>query len=208
MYTYGELEDKLGYLYISTFSGHEDIYRRIDYVLLQFNWYGVKGIVIDIRDNVGGNTASSDYIASRFADKKRLYEYVQWRNGPEHSDFTELIPHYVEPSEKQRFNKPVVVLTNRNCFSTAEAFVLAMRTFPNVTIVGDTTGGGAGNPIMRELPNGWVYRIPRWIAYTPDMESYEGIGLAPDINVDITFNDAKNGRDTILDKAIEVLKGN
>lgn len=208
MYSYGRLENQLGYLLISTFSGNEDIYKRIDYVFLQLSWYQVKGLIIDIRDNAGGNTAGSDYIASRFADKKRLYEYVRWRNGPGHSDFTELTPHYVEPSEKAPFKKPVAVLINRNCFSTAEAFVLAMKTFPNVITIGDTTGGGAGNPIMRELPNGWVYRIPRWISYTPELKCYEGVGIAPDIKVDISYNDSRNRKDPILDKAIEILKEN
>jgi len=78
---------------------------------------------------------------------------------------------------------------------------------PYVVTIGDTTGGGAGNPIARELPNGWSYRIPRWIAYTADTTSYQGIGLPPDTTVWITPEDAAQMRDPILETAIGILQG-
>jgi len=60
-----------------------------------------------------------------------------------------------------RYTDPIALLTNRRTFSAAESFVLAMRTLPQVTIVGDTTGGGSGNPLHRELPNGWGLSVSR-----------------------------------------------
>jgi len=204
IFTYGKLTDEIGYIHISSFGGSKDAFREIYGILEEFR--DLKGLVVDIRDNGGGSTGNSDLIASRFADQRRLYGYAKWRNGPEHDDFTEPQELTVEPSEEWRFLKPVALLTNRRVFSAAEDFVLAMRVFPHVTVIGDFTGGGAGNPIFRELPNGWVYRLSRWQELTPEMENYEGIGLMPDIFVGILDEDLAAGKDTILETAITTLE--
>ena len=166
----------------------------------------LKGIVVDVRNNGGGSDRNSKTVASRFFDEKRLFRYVRYRNGPRHSDFTDFIPDYIEPEGKTQFTKPVILLTNRRCFSATEDFVLAMRILPQVTVVGDTTGGGAGNPVLRVLPNGWLYRLSRWIEYTSEKESFEGIGFAPDILVGISPADSLSGKDTILETAIRMLE--
>ena len=80
-----------------------------------------------------------------------------------------------------------------------------MRALPNTTVVGDTTAGGTGNPISETLPNGWTCTIPRWRVLTPDKGIFEGVGLAPDVTVGITDEDAADGLDTILDRAIDLL---
>ena len=73
-------------------------------------------------------------------------------------------------------------------------------------MIGDTTSGGlGGQPITRELPNGWVYRIPTARELTPEKEIFEGVGIPPDIAVWITEQDSLNGKDTILEKAIQIL---
>ena len=203
-FTYGKLTDEIGYIHISSFVGSEETFLEISGILEKFR--DLKGLVVDIRHNGGGSTNNSDLIAARFADQKRLYAYVKWRNGPEHDDFTEPQELIIEPSEEWRFSKPVALLTNRSVFSSAEDFVLAMRVFPHVTVIGDITGGGAGNPILRELPNGWVYRLSRWQELTPEMEMYEGIGLMPDVLVGILEEDLAAGRDTILETAITTLE--
>jgi hypothetical protein len=204
IFTYGKLTDKIGYIHISSFSGSEETFLEINGILEDFQ--NLNGLVIDVRHNGGGSINNSDLIASRFAVQKKLYAYVKWRNGPEHDDFTEPQELTIEPSEEWRFSKPVALLTNRSVFSSAEDFVLAMRVFPHVTVIGDITGGGAGNPILRELPNGWVYRLSRWQELTPEMENYEGIGLMPDVLVGILEEDLAAGRDTILETAITTLE--
>lgn len=69
--------------------------------------------------------------------------------GPEQDDFIDFIEDAVEPLRGVGFEGRVALLTNRWNFSTAEDFTLAMQTLPNVVVVGDTTGGGMGNPISR-----------------------------------------------------------
>jgi hypothetical protein len=200
-FLYGKVADSVGYIYIGSFGGGN--YQAIDDILAEYQ--GLKALIIDVRFNGGGNSNNADLVAQRFFDQRRLVSYIQWRNGPKHSDFTDFIPIYLDPDGPVRFTKPVAVLTNRLCFSSTESFILSMMTLPNVSLVGDTTGGGSGNPLFRELPNGWTYRIPRWIEYTADRKPYEGIGIPPKYPVWISKADSLAGRDTILDTALQLL---
>lgn len=204
---YGKLSEQTGYIYIKSFDSkilQEKNFTAIDDILDQF--YHCDGIIIDVRENGGGNTGFAKIIASRFADEKRLTSFVRYRNGPGHNDFTDYIPQYCEPGGKRQFTKPVVVLTNRRSFSATEYFVFAMRALPHVTIIGDTTGGGMGIPISRELPNGWSYRLPRSMQLSADSVNYEGIGLAPDILIVNPYTDKIFGTDTQLVRALHYLE--
>ncbi len=200
---YGNINDSIGYIYIPSFSNNKN-YSAIDNIIQQLNT--CKGIIIDIRNNGGGSDINCITIASRFMKEKKLFRYTQWRNGPKHSDFSEKFPDYIEPDGSFQFTKPIALLTNRKCFSSAEGFLLMMKTMPYVTVIGDTSGGGSANPIFRELPNGWVYRIPRWIEYSSAMTTFEGTGISPDIPVWINAEDSLAGKDTILETAIQFLK--
>ena len=84
--------------------------------------------------------------------------YIQHKTGTGHSDFSGMEPRYLEPAANLRWQKPVCVLTNRHVFSAANEFTLYMKGLPNVKIVGDQTGGGAGLPFSSSLPNGWMVR--------------------------------------------------
>ncbi|MFQ5641021.1 MAG: S41 family peptidase [bacterium] len=201
--TYGLLNDDIAYLHIRTFGASNESYKVIDRIVEDFQ--SMKGMVVDVRNNGGGSDRNNRTVASRFADKKRLYRYMQYRNGPNHSDFTDFIPDYIEPEGQKQFTKPVILLTNRRCFSSTETFVLAMKVLPHVSVVGDTTGGGTGNPVSRELPNGWTYLLSTWIEYTSEKESFERIGLAPGITIEISPADSLLGKDTILETAIQML---
>jgi C-terminal processing protease CtpA/Prc len=100
----------------------------------------------------------------------------------------------------------VVVLTSRLTSSSAEDFVMYMRELPNVTIVGDTTGGGTGNPIFRELPNGWSFKLSTSYAETADNKLVDGAGITPDVVVQTSVTDSIAGIDRIIGKALEILK--
>ena len=83
-------------------------------------------------------------MAQRFTNEKVLTGYIQHKTGKGHSDFSDPTPIYVEPSNSIRWQKKVIVLTNRHSYSATNDFVNSMRCFPNVTLVGDKTGGGSG----------------------------------------------------------------
>lgn len=203
---YRLLDEQIGYVHISSFRNFSggNWGRDIEIALREMG--NIQGLIVDVRNNVGGSDRNAKDVAGRFTNEKRLYRHVQWRSGPDHSDFTSFQAGYFEPRGNITFTRPIVLLTNRRVFSASEAFVLMMRTLPHVTVVGDTTGGGSGNPVHRELPNGWTFRVPRWLAFTPDFEPYEGVGLAPDLWVSTPDALLESGTDRIFETAVEILR--
>lgn len=195
----------VGYMRINSFGSNESDYEVIDQIVNEFQ--SKDGLIIDVRSNGGGSDTNSDRIASRFADTKRLYRRVRYRSGADHSSFTEWIDSFIEP-EGPRFLQPVVILTNRGCFSTTESFIMSMKVLPNVSTIGGITGGGTGNPLFRELPIGWTFRLSSWQMVDADFNSFEGVGLSPDRMVEITETDIEQNRDSILEEAIALLEGN
>ena len=196
---YGMASSGVGYIRIASFLG-ADWGSEIDEALGALS--GATSMIIDIRGNGGGNRNVATDIAGRFMDRSRTYGYLRYRNGKNHGDFTNYVTETVDPQGSRRFSGPVYVLTNRGDYSSAEDFVLAMRVRPQTTIVGDTTGGASGGPIVRELPNGWTYELSQWIEYTTDKKTFEGAGLAPDIVVKPTAATFAAGHDTVLEQAL------
>ena len=113
----------------------------------------------------------------------------------------------MNPGSKIKWtDKPVIVLTNRRSYSATEWFVLFMDLQPNVQIVGDTTGGGGAVPITRELPNGWILRVSNTQTRLPSGKVFQKSGIFPDVPVWIPQEDETNNIDTILEKAIQLLR--
>jgi Periplasmic protease len=199
---YGRIGADIGYVWIPSFD-NDGWGGEIDRVLADIG--GVRGLIVDVRDNGGGAPDNALSIVERFADRKRTWGYVRFRNGPEHSDFTSYIAQTVAPGGSMHYAGPVVVLTNRAVYSAAEEFVLAMSALPQVTTMGDVTGGASAAPAVRELPNGWTYQMSTWIEYTLDQRPFEGEGLAPDILVRPKSWDPRRGIDEMLDAAVRRL---
>ncbi len=81
-----------------------------------------------------------------------------------------------------------------------------MSCLPNVTIMGDKTGGGSGMPFTSELPNGWTVRFSASPHFNADMEQIEW-GIEPDIKVNMDEADETKHIDTIIEKPGLSLKG-
>jgi hypothetical protein len=196
---YGMLTASIGYIRIPSF-GDAGWASEIDAALDQMR--AATKIVVDVRNNYGGDYRLAADIAGRFADHSRTFGYLKYRNGPSHSDFTPYATETVSPSGPRQFTGPVYVLSNRRDFSSAEDFILAMRSLPNTTVVGDTTAGASGGPIVRELSNGWTYQLSEWIEYTSDKQTFEGVGLAPNYFARGTATDAQRFVDSAIDRAL------
>ena len=80
-----------------------------------------------------------------------------------------------------------------------------MRYLPQVTIVGDQTGGGAGLPFTSELPNGWTVRFSASPHLDADKQHIE-FGIEPDVWADMTEEDEARGLDTIIETARRLIK--
>lgn len=198
---YRILNDGIGYIRYESFSdpiGDGGLDDALIHMML------CQGLIIDIRGNGGGELTYADMLAARFCNSKTLVGYLQHKTGKGHSDFSELKPRYLEPSSGIRWQKPVCVLTNRHVYSAANEFAMYMRAMPNVKIVGDHTGGGAGMPFSSSLPNGWVVRFSAVPSYDVNKQSIE-FGIDPDYKIDMTDSDFAKGEDTIIEFARRLL---
>ena len=176
---YRLLDDNIGYIRCSTFKnsfGSGNLTDILSYFLT------ARGLIIDIRNNGGGMISSAEELAARFTNKDICVGYIQHKTGRGHNDFSEMKAQWLRPSRGLRWQKPVVVLTNRGVYSAANEFVKYMKSCPKVTIVGDRTGGGAGMPFSSELPNGWSVRFSACPIYDKDKQTTE-FGIAPDVQI-------------------------
>ena len=159
-----------------------------------------------MRDNGGGQLTMAEKLAARFTGESICVGYMSHKTGPGHDDFSEPKEQILKPSSGIRWHKKVVVLANRGVFSAASEFVKYMKCCPNVTVVGDRTGGGAGMPMSSELPNGWAVRFSACPMYDKDMRCTE-FGIEPDYNVGLTDDDFRRGEDTIIEFARKLING-
>lgn len=199
--TYKILEDNVGYIYYGSFSN--DIGEsNLDQVLNRMQI--CKGIIIDVRNNGGGSLTNVERLTSRFFNEKTHVGYISHKMGPGHNDFSSLHPKYVTSSNRVRYQKPVVVLTNRSCYSATNEFVSIMKYAPNATIIGDKTGGGSGLPFSSELPNGWSIRFSASPMFNADKEHIE-FGVEPDSYIDLLESDKNRKKDTIIEEARKLI---
>lgn len=196
--------DGIGYIRYSSFM-NDVTDKDLNIVLERFAH--LPGIVIDVRDNGGGALSYAFSIASRFTGEK-IHAFDSYlKNGPGHADFAQKNEVFLEPSDETKYLKPVIVLTNRSSYSATNDFAALMKAIPQVTLMGDTTGGGGGIPTGGELPNGWGYRFSASQTILPDGFNIED-GIPPDIVIWNKPEDEINGIDTILEEAIKQLKNN
>ena len=194
---YKILKDNIGYIRYESFAdpvGNGNLDEVLSYLSV------CNGLIIDVRDNGGGNATNSARIASRFTNEKILTGYISHKTGIGHNDFSKPYAIYLEPANGVRWQKKVVVLTNRRSFSATNDFVNHMRCLPNVTTIGDKTGGGSGMPFTSELPNGWSVRFSASPHFDAEMNHIE-FGIEPDIKADMLQEDELRGKDTLIEMA-------
>lgn len=200
---YKILEDRnVGYMRYSTFASTPGE-SFLDYML--YSMRKTDGLIIDIRDNGGGDMTNVERLVSHFIDRRICGGYIRHKTGPGHSDFSEPYEYWFDPAtEHVRWLKPVIILTNRSTFSAANNFVAVMKSLPHVAVIGARSGGGSGMPFSSEVPCGWSVRFSACPVYDADMQLCE-FGVDPDLAVDMDADEAAKGVDTILEKAIEIL---
>jgi len=194
---------KIGYIYYGSFS---DTFTDTNFSYI-FNYFSdcKNGLIIDVRDNGGGYLDLSEDLASYFFTKETVTGYMNHKTGNGHSDFSKPTEIKTKTNTNLQWQRPVVILTNRMSFSATNAFVCRMKLAPNATIVGDQTGGGGGLPMSSEIPNGWMVRFSTSPMYDVNMNQIEW-GIVPDVKDSLKATDRANGYDTIIERAITILK--
>lgn len=197
---YRILDDcNIGYIYYESFSDKIGD-GNLDEVLLTFA--SCDGLIIDVRDNGGGQLSTVQRLAARFTTAPFTSGYIRHKTGPGHNDFSDFYPITQESADANRmhFAKPVAILTNRKCYSATNDFVSVMSNLPQVCIIGDRTGGGSGLPFSSALPNGWVIRFSSSPIFNTQKEQTE-FGIDPDIQVQLSDEDIAMGIDSIIERA-------
>lgn len=197
---YTTLPSNIGYMYVGSF---ESSISSDNVSLMLLRLAESKGIIIDIRNNGGGMLTSAEELAAHFVSGKTHCGYIQHKTGKGHNDFSSPEKLYIEPNGVI-WKKPVVVLTNRAVYSSANHFVMLVKPLPQVVVIGDMTGGGSGLPLNSTLPNGWTVRFSACPILDIEGKHTE-FGIAPHEEVQITSADWNNGRDTIIERAIELI---
>ena len=192
---------KIGYIRYASFSQTVQS-ADIDFVIAHL--LNTDGIILDMRSNGGGTVNNIYRLGGRFADEERFIYSSILKNGPGHEDFSAPANVYMDPLGARQYTRPVMLLTNRGCYSATSFFALAMKAFPHVIQVGDTTGGGLGAPAGFELPNGWGFRFSVSRTFSPNGDNWEN-GVPPDVTVWMDPVNELNGVDDIMEKAMELI---
>ena len=198
---YRILDDNIGYVRCATFQsgfGSGNLHEMMRALSL------CDGLIVDVRSNGGGLLTAAQDLASLFLNERSLVGYVCHKTGRGHTDFSAPEAIYIDPFEGLRWQKPVVILTNRSTYSAANAFVAYLHGRRNVTTLGDRTGGGSGLPLNSELPNGWTIRFSACPMYDAEMRLTEE-GIDPDVRQDLSPDALQTGRDDIIERARELL---
>lgn len=171
------------------------------------------GLIIDVRENGGGNGSEGYRLLSMLADKPfhgsrwqtREYRPAHRAWGrPEgvHAEASEPMP----PDAQRHFGGKVIVLTSARTYSAAEDFVVAFDAMQRGRIVGEPTGGSTGQPLIFDLPGGGTGRIVSKRDSYPDGRAFVGVGVQPQVAVSPRVADFLAGRDTVLEAAVALLR--
>ncbi len=189
--------EEIGYIRFSSFTGGVNA-TNLDFILNRYR--DTKGLIIDLRENGGGQVTDIFNILSRFVEEKTLTNYSRIKNGPGRNDFSEAEPAYVSPYDGIRYTNKVIMLIDRGTYSAGSFTALATKAIPNILLMGDTTGGGLGLPNGGQLPNGWLYRFSITQALTLDKSPDYENGVPADIEALFDWNDLT--KDEVLERAI------
>ncbi|HHT95637.1 MAG TPA: S41 family peptidase [Clostridia bacterium] len=191
----------IGHVYISSFSADMldefvDIFN--DLVLKQ----GMKKLVLDLRDNPGGDFYAAVSLADAFIEEGVITTLADGTGYEE--EYT---------SDSYAVSIPTVILVNENSASASELFSGAMKHYGLATIVGTQTFGKGVAQSIYDLDDGSQLRVTSYQFLLPDDTCIDGIGITPDVEVlpfegyeDAYVDSLELEHDAQLQKAIEILE--
>ncbi|MCU7547895.1 S41 family peptidase [Chitinophagaceae bacterium LB-8] len=177
-------------------------------------------VIIDIRNNRGGNLEDVDYLVGQFTTKPTLFGYTRYKSGVGRLDYTPFLPMSITPQANAKdFSRPVIILTDIYTSGLGETMVQAFKALPNakVTLIGEKTFGSAGlisTNATTALGGPFTLGSFAFVrmsssAITDENRKFNFSGFAPDIEV--KYTDAgiatmlKTGVDPQLERAIQFI---
>lgn len=173
-----------------------------------------QGLVIDIRSNGGGSTENGLKVltwlsAGPLPSVRSLTRIdqgferargasVMWRTLPE--------DRVGQDERESHYGGPVALLIDAATFSAAEDTAAVFKLMRRGSIIGEASGGSTGQPYSFPLPGGGSARICVKRESYPDGTDFVGSGVLPDIKVEGTLAELRDGRDPVMAAAIAVLQ--
>lgn len=142
-------------------------------------------LIVDIRGNGGGNTPNA--LLQALMDRP----YRRWTDS------------YPAPSG---YPGQLSLLIDRATWSAAEDLAMPFKDNRRATLIGEPSGGSTGQPYFHTFENGLQFSIGAQRVRMPDGATFEGVGLLPDIAVNVQCADLYAGRDPVLEKAVSITK--
>ncbi|MGF1587103.1 MAG: S41 family peptidase [Bacteroidales bacterium] len=192
---YRLLDNNIGYITLMSIKADDIPEIRKDFK-------NTRGIIIDIRNYPSTFVPFS--LGSFFTSTPTPFVKFTHGNINNPGEFTfskELeIPNFEDP-----YKGKLVVLVNEISQSQSEYTAMAFRAGDNTTVIGSTTAGADGNVSIIMLPGNLRTMISGIGVYYPDGGGTQRIGIVPNIEVKPTISGIKNGKDELLEKAIEII---
>jgi carboxyl-terminal processing protease len=206
------VEKSVAYIKIPTFHGIQTQAKALEY-LAQF--HDAKAVILDVRGNPGTGLPSALQRAlmgrpyRTWAESSTEHGGVLLRNYasgyPAHTTVT-LTDTMITPGESA-YNGRLILLTDRVCSCACEDFVMPFKYSKRATLVGEATAGTFSLTRHMDFANGMMLNIAAVHHTFPDGSQFEGVGIAPDMPVEVTPEDLHAGRDPVLKKAVEIAQG-
>lgn len=196
---YEMLSNNIGYISVSSFEvvTAKQFRNAVD----TLDKKGAKGLIIDLRNNGGGvlDTAT-DMLDRVLPDKLLVYEEDRFGKKKEHFG-----------KDGLQYKKPIVILMNGESASASEVFAGALQDYGAASIVGTTSFGKGIVQSVIPLQDESAIKLTVAKYYTPKGRNIHGIGLTPDVEVELNKDlkkkvEIKKSEDNQLQKAIKVLK--
>lgn len=200
--SYEMLEDNIGYIIIDQFTGTST--EQVEEAINDLKSQGMDRIIVDLRDNPGGQLECIQAILNYFLPKDKLLLYSETKDGEQEKYYTE--------NDGLITDMPLCVLVNENSASASEVFAGVVKCYDRGKLVGTKTFGKGIMQSTFGLSDGTAIKLTIGKYYLPDDSNIHGIGIEPDYEVklpeDVTNVWAlKHPDDPQLTKAIEVVKG-
>jgi hypothetical protein len=202
----------IGYITLETIN-------EIEISHIKKSFMNAKGIIIDIRNYPATFVPFS--LGNYFTSKRKPFARFTTANlnNPGEFNFSRNVPFldknagnryssniFEKPRSNKYFQGKLVIIVNEETISQAEYTAMAFRAGDNTVIIGSQTQGADGNVSFIPLPGGLKAGISGIGVYYPDGRGTQRIGIVPDIEVKPTIQGIREGRDELLEKAIEIIK--
>ena len=180
---------KIGYIYMSIFAANT--YNQFKENLESLEKQGIDSLIVDLRDNSGGELNTATNIISLFMDKEKVIYQIEDKNGNVEKTYSK---------GKKDKTYPIAVLVNNNTASASEVLTAALKDNLNAKIVGEKTYGKGTVQTVMNISTGEQYKLTtkKWL--TPNGEWINEKGIEPDVEVKLSKD-----KDNQLDEAIKCL---